>query len=128
MAAAAWTPWRQLRLHRGLSGETLAEVLDGGQSFRWALTDEGAWAGVFGRCVARLRSAPGEAVEWSGPVGDASVEGQLLGYLDAAGDQERLADALPWRSDAVLRDAMARYGTSPPRVEMGKPNFTPGPW
>ena len=109
MAAAAWTPWRQLRLHRGLSGETLAEVLDGGQSFRWALTDEGAWAGVFGRCVARLRSAPGEAVEWSGPVGDASVEGQLLGYLDAAGDQERLADALPWRSDAVLRDAMALH-------------------
>lgn len=108
MAAAAWTPWRRLVLRRGLSAATLAEVLDGGQSFRWTLAEDGAWTGVFGRHAARLRSVE-ETVEWSGLSGDDAVEGSLLDYLDAAGEQERLADALPWRSDGVLRAAMALH-------------------
>ena len=108
MAEPVWTPWRQLLLHRGLSAESLAEVLDGGQSFRWTRATDGAWTGVFGRHVARLRSVS-DSVEWSGLIGDASVEGRLLDYLDAGGEQERLAEALPWRSDAVLRTAMALH-------------------
>ncbi|MFM7208330.1 MAG: DNA-3-methyladenine glycosylase family protein [Verrucomicrobiota bacterium] len=108
MAAAAWTPWRRLRLLRGLPEASLAEVLDGGQSFRWTRTADGEWTGVFGRHVARLRSVSG-SVEWSGLSGDAGVEGSLLFYLDAAGEQDRVAEALPWRSDAVLRSAMALH-------------------
>lgn len=108
MASAAWTPWRRLPLARGLSPASLAEVLDGGQSFRWTQGASGEWTGVFGRHVATLRSS-GESVEWRGLEADSGVEAALLRYLDAAGEQERLADSLPWRSDPVLRAAMEAY-------------------
>ncbi|MGA0133037.1 MAG: DNA-3-methyladenine glycosylase family protein [Opitutales bacterium] len=106
MAGPGWTSWRPLALARGLSSSALAEQLDGGQSFRWVEHAPGEWTGVFGRHVARLR-ASGGTVEWSGLAGDVATEPALLNYLDAAGEQERLADGLPWRSDPVLRAAMA---------------------
>lgn len=108
MAVAGWTSWRRLRLHGGLPSASLAETLDGGQSFRWSLEADGAWTGVFGRHVARLRSVA-EEVEWSGLGGDPAVEPALRRYLDAEGEQARVAEALPWRSDPVLRTAMEAH-------------------
>ncbi len=105
MAEAGWTPWRRLPLFRAVPAETLAELLDGGQSFRWSPGPGGEWCGVFGRHVARLRPVAA-GLEWSGLSGDSPAEAALLHYLDAAGEQQRVADALPWRSDPVLRAAM----------------------
>ena len=108
MPPAGWTPWRRLDLACGLSSGALAEQMDGGQAFRWSQQSPGEWTGVFGRHVARVRSA-GEKVEWSGLSGDSAAESALLIYLDVAGEQARLAEALPWRSDAVLRAAMSAH-------------------
>jgi len=104
---SAWTPWRLLRLRQPMGLRVLAEVLDGGQSFRWR-EEAGVWTGVFGRRVARLR-AHAKGVEWCQPAGLPDIESALAGYLDAEGEQARLAEDLPWRSDAFLREAMGRF-------------------
>lgn len=104
MAATEWTAWRPLRLAEDVPAASLAEQLDGGQSFRWRPTPDGAWVGVFGRTVAMLRAGK-DGLEWRGLKGAAGTEPALLAYLDAEGAQARLSADLPWRSDAVLRSA-----------------------
>jgi N-glycosylase/DNA lyase len=104
MAATEWTAWRPLRLAEAVPAATLAEQLDGGQSFRWRLTADDCWVGVFGRTAAMLRFGP-DGLEWRGLKGATGTEPALLAYLDAEGTQARLSEALPWRSDPVLRSA-----------------------
>jgi N-glycosylase/DNA lyase len=82
--------------------------MDGGQSFRWSLAADGSWVGVFGRTLAAVRSSP-QGLEWRSPRGAAHAEDALRYYLDAEGAQARLSEALPWRSDPVLRSARAAY-------------------
>ena len=108
MSSAGWTPWRPLRLAEDVPAGLLAEQLDGGQAFRWQEQPDGSWVGVFGRCVAGLRSAEG-GLEWRAPAGLADAEATLRAYLDADGAQARLADDLPWRSDPVLRAAREAF-------------------
>lgn len=108
MASAEWTSWRPLRLAEDVPAGTLAEQMDGGQSFRWSLASDGSWVGVFGRTLAAVRSSP-QGLEWRGYKGAAQSEGALRHYLDAEGAQARLSEALPWRSDSVLRSARAAY-------------------
>jgi N-glycosylase/DNA lyase len=90
-----------------MEARVLAEVLDGGQSFRWR-EDADGWTGIFGRRVARLR-AHAKGVEWCQPTELDDIEAALAGYLDAEGRQARLAEDLPWRSDGFLREAMDRF-------------------
>ena len=108
MASAEWTSWRPLRLAEDVPAGTLAEQMDGGQAFRWSLTSDGSWVGVFGRTFAAVRAGP-QGLEWRGQKGASHAEGALRHYLDAEGVQARLSEALPWRSDAVLRSARAAY-------------------
>jgi len=108
MASAEWTSWRPLRLVEDVPAATLAEQMDGGQSFRWSLAADGSWVGVFGRTLAAVRSGP-QGLEWRGQKGATQTEAALRRYLDADGAQARLSEALPWRSDAVLRSARAAY-------------------
>jgi N-glycosylase/DNA lyase len=108
MAATEWTAWRPLRLAEAVPAATLAEQLDGGQSFRWRLTADDCWVGVFGRTAAMLRSGP-DGLEWRGLKGATGTEPALLAYLDAEGTQARLSEALPWRSDPVLCAARAAF-------------------
>ena len=108
MASAEWTSWRPLRLAEDVPAGALAEQLDGGQSFRWSAQADGSWVGVFGRTLAALRSGP-QGLEWRGLKGATHAEEALRRYLDAEGAQARLSEALPWRSDPVLRAARAAY-------------------
>lgn len=108
MESPAWTPWRPLRLVDNLPAGTFAEQLDGGQSFRWNQLADGSWVGVFGQTVAALR-ASASGVEWRGLVGAVNAASALSEYLDAEGVQGRLVEALPWRSDLVLRSAIEIY-------------------
>jgi N-glycosylase/DNA lyase len=108
MASTEWTTWRPLRLAEDVPCATLAEQMDGGQSFRWSPAADGGWIGVFGGTLAAVRSGP-QGLEWRGPKGVAHTEAALRLYLDAEGAQARLSEALPWRSDPVLRAAREAY-------------------
>ena len=61
-----------------------------------------------GRTLAGLRVAE-QGLEWRGLAGAAGTEAALQRYLDADGVQAKLVEALPWRSDAVLRAAIAAH-------------------
>jgi len=108
MASAEWTSWQPLRLAEDVPAGTLAEQMDGGQSFRWSLAADGSWVGVFGHTLAAVRSGP-HGLVWRSPRRAAHAEDALRHYLDAEGTQARLSEALPWRSDSVLRSARAAY-------------------
>ena len=98
-----WSGWRPLSPELRIGPEILAEILDGGQAFRWNLQEDGAWSGLWGAHAARVRAGRGDRLEWSSPAGpDVGTGPALAHYLDAARDPAGLADLLPWRSDAHL--------------------------
>jgi N-glycosylase/DNA lyase len=106
-----WSPWQELEFARPPDASVLAEILDGGQSFRWAQAPDGVWTGAWAEFNARLRLTPrGDRLQWSAPA--AQVETTHLAlrrYLDADRDARLLADALPWRSDSHLALAMQTF-------------------
>jgi N-glycosylase/DNA lyase len=110
-----------------ISAHTLAELLDGGQSFRWHRQPDETWLGIWADCAARLSLAPAptppkhaggrddgnnipRALPWSAPRDLARrVERALPACLACAADFDALADALPWRSDAHLARSLAAF-------------------
>ncbi len=106
-----WSDWQPLTLSssNGLAlPETptpavLAEVLDGGQAFRWARTPDGVWQGGWSDCVARLKPSEQGGLLWSAPQALAdAVAHKLPQYFAATVSFAQLADTLPWRSDPHL--------------------------
>lgn len=106
-----WSDWRALGADIRLAPEALAETLDGGQAFRWRrLEPEDCWQGVWARRVVRVRADASGALRFAAPVGAASGPGDALrAYLGGGVDWTKLADALPWRSDAHLRRCMDAF-------------------
>jgi N-glycosylase/DNA lyase len=95
---AGWTP----------SPATLAETLDGGQSFRWHETD-GIWTGTWSDSLAQIRRQ-NDRLEWRAPAAlRANVATSLPRYLGLDRDWTALADSLPWRSDAHLTQAITAF-------------------
>jgi N-glycosylase/DNA lyase len=108
----------------------LAEVLDGGQAFRWHRVSNGAtpparrnpgdagsvpdtavvWQGVWSGCVARLKPGADGGMLWSAPRALAgAVASELPRYLAASVNFTQLADDLPWRSDPHLARCLAAF-------------------
>lgn len=109
-AGAGWTAWQRVTGLPPLSGFVLAEILDGGQAFRWYPTGTDAWVGTWGSHVAQLRLRPGGALDWSAPRPIAAAVGAALPqYLGAARDFAAETDALPWRSDAHLARCIGAF-------------------
>lgn len=106
----ACTPFEPLDGVRPATPAVWAEILDGGQSFRWR-RDDGAWTGVFGDICVRLRPRDDGGLDISRirNTDAQSVRLAALRYLDGAGDPAELADALPWRSDPALARAMDAF-------------------
>ena len=107
-----WSGWRKLSDCPPLKPEVLAEILDGGQAFRWRREsdDDHRWSGVFASNAVRLRLDSTGALHWSSPVSLASVvEPALIHYLNLGPDLARSVDALPWRSDAHLDRCMEAF-------------------
>ncbi|OAM87985.1 DNA-binding protein [Termitidicoccus mucosus] len=122
-----WTSWRSVPGMPAISAGTLAELLDGGQAFRWHRRPDGTWLGVWADCVARLSLGPepmpqknagsrdaGDGIprtlRWSAPRAlSRRVERALPAYLACDADFGALADALPWRSDAHLARSLAAF-------------------
>jgi len=108
--APAWSDWQPLAGVPPLTSDVLAEILDGGQAFRWHRAPDGTWLGVWSDCVARLRLASDERLEWSAPAPIAPrAAAALPEYFATTGDFGALADLLPWRSDTHLACCLAEF-------------------
>ena len=109
-AVTDWSEWRPVAgLPTPLRPDVLAEVLDGGQAFRWNACADGSWLGLWSDRVVRLRENAGK-VDWCAPQPDATAtENALAGYLATDVDFAALTDALPWRSDPQLAAALHAF-------------------
>jgi N-glycosylase/DNA lyase len=88
----------------------LAEILDGGQAFRWNLQPDDTWLGVWSDNIARLRLGSAGGVEWSAPAPLAPrVAAALPAYFALTGGHAAPVDSLPWRSDAHLARCLAEF-------------------
>ena len=108
MSKPAWSDWQPVAPQLALTPATLAETLDGGQSFRWHC-DDGTWTGLWSGNLAQLRLANG-TLEWRAPNAlKAEVAAALPRYLALDTDWPALTDALPWRSDSHLARCIADF-------------------
>ena len=109
-SSPAWSEWQPLALPEPLAPAVLAEILEGGQAFRWVRTADGDWQGVWSDCVARLRLAPDGLLQWSAPETLAdTVAARLPAYFPGASDLATLVDGLPWRSDPHLARCLEEF-------------------
>ena len=109
-ASVSWSHWSPLTFLPALTERTLAELLDGGQAFRWNLQPDGGWLGVWADCVAEIKRDAGGRLHWRAPVELAPrVRSQLPAYLGAQTPFDALTDALPWRSDAHLAGCLDAF-------------------
>jgi N-glycosylase/DNA lyase len=105
-----WSAYQRLALDSALSPEVLAEIVDGGQAFRWNREPDGGWFGVFGRFMVRLRQDDSGAVLWSAPRLIAEDAGPaLVRYFDLERSPAKLVDSLPWRSDPHLERCLVAF-------------------
>lgn len=123
--SAVWTDWQAWADSPVLSPRVLAEILDGGQSFRWHRQADDTWQGIWGDHVVRLRlagSPDAGRIEWSAPIPlRERVASALPAYLTGGRDFAALTDSLPWRSDAHLARCLAAFpGLSIPRQPFGE--------
>jgi len=120
-----WSDWQPLPDSPLLSPAVLAEILDGGQTFRWRQLDDGSWQGIWADNLARVRLAnatTASRIEWSAPTSlTTRVATALPVYLTGGRDFTALADTLPWRSDTHLAHCIAAYpGLAIPRQPFGE--------
>jgi N-glycosylase/DNA lyase len=116
-AADAWSAWQPVSPGAQLPPHVLAELLDGGQAFRWHGDVDGIWTGVWSDCAAQLRLSArasalpgGSALEWRAPQQLAErVAMALPRYLALDIDWSVLTDALPWRNDPHLATAIRAF-------------------
>jgi N-glycosylase/DNA lyase len=124
---STWSDWQPLAVTPPPNAATLAEILDGGQAFRWfrspepsalrsskseggsANTNIQTWRGAWAGCVAEVRLAD-DRLTWRAPRALVAPTGPALHeYFAADRDWASLADALPWRSDAHLARCLAAF-------------------
>ncbi|MGC4071253.1 MAG: DNA glycosylase [Nibricoccus sp.] len=102
-APDSWSEWSPLSFLPPLSERTLAELIDGGQAFRWNRQPDGLWLGVWSDCVAQIRREETGRISWRAPSRlTTRVAATLPVYLGRHTGFETMIDALPWRSDAHL--------------------------
>jgi len=122
MPAQSWSAWQPLAGQPPLVAAVLAEILDGGQTFRWTRHADETWQGIWADNVVRLSLQPDGSLLWSAPAKLASRTKQALpAYLGGGRDFRALADTLPWRSDPHLAQCLAAFpGLIIPRQPFGE--------
>jgi N-glycosylase/DNA lyase len=111
-----WSDWQPLPGNWNPSPVTLAETVDGGQSFRWHSDTGGAatsprniWTGTWTNSITQLRLHENR-LQWRAPTTlQSTVANSLPRYLATDVDWTALTDALPWRTDAHLAQCIAAY-------------------
>lgn len=108
MASTNWTSWTPVPNAPRLAAASLAELVDGGQAFRWHHVGEGVWQGQWGDHLARLRSVADGTLEWSAPRPLTEAVGRALpAYLFS--HDVAAVDRLPWRSDTHLATCLQAF-------------------
>ena len=108
MPVLNWSKWLPLPLK--LSHAVLAELLDGGQSFRWRQQTDGNWIGIWGNNIARLSLDGNGNLLWCAPVEIGERVGPALQrYLAPTSNLTTQIDTLPWRSDAHLATCLKTF-------------------
>lgn len=108
--SSVWSEWNPLVPELRLTPATLAELLDGGQAFRWHREASGTWLGVWSSCIVRLRQDEAGRLVWSAPRAHVKAASfSLTHYLGLDLDHAAQVDALPWRSDAHLAACLTAF-------------------
>jgi N-glycosylase/DNA lyase len=109
--SATWSDWTPLAHAPHLTPATLAELVDGGQAFRWQRQPDDTWLGIWSHHIVRLRLTPAGTLEWSAPapVPDAARTAQALSTYLFGHDTTAALDALPWRSDPHLARCLTAF-------------------
>ena len=104
-----WSTWQALQPPIEFTGNSLAETLAGGQSFRWHELEIGTWLGQWASCIARVRLNARSQLEWSAPVKlHSQVKRELPGYFASSFDFAGACRKLPWRSDRALASTLRK--------------------
>ncbi|PTY08256.1 DNA-binding protein [Opitutaceae bacterium EW11] len=104
-----WSPWTPLPDLPPFSADSLRELLDGGQAFRWYVQPDGSWRGGWVDWLVELRLG-GTTLEYRALRGHATSGVKVVAsYLAAGSGTDALLDALPWRSDAHLRQCLQAF-------------------
>lgn len=105
-----WGEWRDLPGLGKMGSHVLAELLDGGQSFRWEKIPDlvDGWQGVFSDIVLQAGLDSQRNTRYRLPAGSRQGS-QVQEYFATGMDWERVADSLPWRSDKELAAAMESF-------------------
>ena len=100
--------WESIGSPDSISLLGLEESLLGGQSFSWSCLGDKKWVGVIRRSVVHLRWENGQ-LYWcaSGPVPLSKKE--IEDYLWLDDSYREAVDALPWRSDQPLDQAIKKF-------------------
>ena len=105
----SWSTWVSLDGAPRLTSATLAELVDGGQAFRWQRQPDGTWRGLWSDHQVLLRLATNGVLEWAAPVTHAVRSGPALTAYLFGHDTAAAIDALPWRSDPHLARCLAAF-------------------
>ncbi len=109
-SSGGWSDWADVPGFALRSSAVLAEIVDGGQAFRWYRSAEQTWIGAWGQSVSEVRIAPHGQLQWRAPAEIAPrVASSLPDYFASATDFAACADQLPWRSDRHLADCIAAF-------------------
>lgn len=103
--------WARLETHARFTQDSLAELIDGGQAFRWNQQASRAWRGQWSDHVVELSFAEPNTLRWrSLTTNSGTDENALRRYLSLDDEHHDLhQDILPWRSDSHLRKCMTAF-------------------
>ena len=104
-----WTRWSPVHGAPVLNPVTFAELIDGGQAFRWQHEPGGTWLGIWSDHIVRLRLNPAGDLEWSAPTPHADRTSSALSHYLFGHDTPAAFDALPWRSDPHLARCLGAF-------------------
>ena len=108
-SALSWSEWTPVQGASPLTPSTLAELVDGGQAFRWQREPAGSWLGLWNDCIVRLKLDPTGALSWSAPASCADRAAAALPSYLFGHDTAAAHDRLPWRSDPHLARCLAAF-------------------
>ena len=108
-SAPQWSHFQPLPGAPVLTPATLAELLDGGQAFRWRQESPGTWLGQWSDCIVRITIDQHGRLTWSAPAPIVGRVAHALPRYLLGHDTNTALDALPWRSDPHLALCLAAF-------------------